>query len=1006
MLCTNQFYKYNYKKSKFIWILTDGTASDQLTLLSNYEKYKITSPFLIKGDEITYKHTNELHQTLITGKHNRNIIGKEINFDNIIQQLINSGYKINYRGWGLPIPDIIGDKKNGKKENKMFYKKYIDNSHEITAFSSFCNITNPFPFIKIEYDKYQNPIPNNVINDDLLDKVKNIINDKSTYLFNKEAKIELYEELDELFIQNPIDLLNANIDDCLTKSFSWNEDDDISILYYTTEVDHYNHIFGKSHIYNVLQMYITEKMIENIIEWINVHDDYALIVNADHGGQLFFGEDAIRNHGENVQGNEGIFFIYTKELKDHYNDLKMKERSIHMSDANEIIAQILLDINIPLYSKGFPINLINDDINIFISLKMKEIQLIKLIEKYIEKYTGYKNDLIKILDELKNSFSGTNSFIHEYNIENKEIDSSKKEQFKDFIKNYKKLLSSQQEKIMNIIDKKKSDIKNIILFIFITIFIVIKFNLEIYFLYFKIFENNKTDIKNKNYYILIYAIVIVFLLCKYISISINMNNSEDCLRNGILLYCFLYAFIILIVLLIITFFVFNCDNNSKVFYLIISIFVYSIFCRFISYSNFFLYLKKNFLFLPKIKKMIINLFSFYFLLFALLIKEIYKYRKKNYFFYFCGKTLNCNILLYIYILFIICLFVENCTLEDCYEQNKVNQVFVCFNFIFFIFFFIISNFVVYEATNPEENNIKFIVDNSNNSINKLNEIGKNQKLNINKTSKENMKNKENKENKELKNDIDKNQFLHKRRVNGLPFIKIFLLFTFFWISDESQKLIGLLILLPFLEILNHLSNYYYTEINEIINKKKKNDFIEAIPDEISNAINDVNDNQNEKKKGLKIKNVYIYYFIFYIIIQDMFIMANQNAFGLMKYSFGLELDTVQQSKTLYVLNFIGPFFGNVSFYRYSFILLGFYLEKDIYDKKEIIQNFSLDFIIRKILLNIKIDTDIIYLFYQILININDKLFIDLLMHFLVNFALFFLDYLGFFLTKLFQKIFP
>ena len=60
-LCTNKYYKYSIKKSKFIWILTDGTAIDQLNILNNFEKYKLTSPILIKGDEITYKCTNEMH---------------------------------------------------------------------------------------------------------------------------------------------------------------------------------------------------------------------------------------------------------------------------------------------------------------------------------------------------------------------------------------------------------------------------------------------------------------------------------------------------------------------------------------------------------------------------------------------------------------------------------------------------------------------------------------------------------------------------------------------------------------------------------------------------------------------------------------------------------------------------------------------------------------------------------------------------------------------------------
>ena len=117
-------------------------------------------------------------------------------------------------------------------------------------------------------------------------------------------------------------------------------------------------------------------MIEQIIKWIDQHEDYALIITSDHGGQIFFGEETMRHHGIDFPGNEAILFIYTKELKEHYDELKMQKRIIHMFDANEIISQILLNINIPLNSKGFPINLFNDSMNHFIALKAKEIQLI------------------------------------------------------------------------------------------------------------------------------------------------------------------------------------------------------------------------------------------------------------------------------------------------------------------------------------------------------------------------------------------------------------------------------------------------------------------------------------------------------------------------------------------------------------------------------------------------------------------------------------------------------
>ena len=83
-------------------------------------------------------------------------------------------------------------------------------------------------------------------------------------------------------------------------------------------------------MYSLLQAYIAEKMIMNLMNWIDEHPDYALIINSDHGGQHFYGEDIIRNHGEDFPGNEGIFFIYTKEFKDNYDELKMNERYINI----------------------------------------------------------------------------------------------------------------------------------------------------------------------------------------------------------------------------------------------------------------------------------------------------------------------------------------------------------------------------------------------------------------------------------------------------------------------------------------------------------------------------------------------------------------------------------------------------------------------------------------------------------------------------------------------------
>ena len=72
LLCTNKYFKNrNYKKSKFIWITLDGTATSQLVELHNLEKYKITTSFLNIGNY--NKYTNSLYESMMTGKYNKNI---------------------------------------------------------------------------------------------------------------------------------------------------------------------------------------------------------------------------------------------------------------------------------------------------------------------------------------------------------------------------------------------------------------------------------------------------------------------------------------------------------------------------------------------------------------------------------------------------------------------------------------------------------------------------------------------------------------------------------------------------------------------------------------------------------------------------------------------------------------------------------------------------------------------------------------------------------------------
>ena len=233
----------------------------------------------------------------------------------------------------------------------------------------------------LNFEKYQKEYTgdnnDNTISDELKNKINELINsvrDYDYYLLKNISKKILFEGLDEIFDNN--NYFFSNINNCLEKSFGWNRNENISILYYTKEIDFFNHLYGKNHIYTMLHVYITEKIILKLIDWIDINEDYALIINSDYGGQDFYDEDTIKMHGEDYHGNEGLLFIYTKEFKENYNNLKMTQRYIDILDVNAIISEILKDINIPLESKGIPYKLINDDIYAYYALKMKENQLI------------------------------------------------------------------------------------------------------------------------------------------------------------------------------------------------------------------------------------------------------------------------------------------------------------------------------------------------------------------------------------------------------------------------------------------------------------------------------------------------------------------------------------------------------------------------------------------------------------------------------------------------------
>ena len=437
IICENKF-----KKKKFLLFLIDGTAFDELEFLLKPEKHNLTKVY--KNYDKEFKITGSNFETMFTGTISRNYKYKPFNSDNFFRQLHNSGYNLTYLGDKSPIFKFLNMEKNVELNS---YKLEIEN----ISLSNICD------------DSYN-------IEDKYIEKYLKENSNKIGIL--QISKEKMYQTLDEYFKNSSFSKLN--ISKCLEKKFHISESGEkIGIIYYSTVLDHYNHKYSKKHYKTMLQTYSIDSYLNKIYEFINENPEFALIIASDHGGSIFPGDDEIISHGSNVDGNEGIFLLYTKELSEY-------KRNINDNNNFEIINRyhyapsmplIIQDINIPLESIEMPLLFFNDSFWEENVIMMKVFQMVEFFK------TGSLK--VKKLENLFYNYISDTFMIYKEKI--------------NFEEKKKKLINLHLKGV-EILKKNLIPFKYYVLVFLISTFLIGKTIIEIIFMK-NIFKEKKEDLK-------------------------------------------------------------------------------------------------------------------------------------------------------------------------------------------------------------------------------------------------------------------------------------------------------------------------------------------------------------------------------------------------------------------------------------------------------------------------------------------------------------------------------
>ena len=629
-----------YKKDKLFYILIDGLAYDQLFELRKKDKYNITRIF--RGVTSNYKQSAVNFEIIFGGKVNRNFIGKRIKEDNIFLNLVKLGKKFSFRGIQLVTYSLAGN----------FFQQYKITPTEIDSMDTMCG-----SWIKI---------------DDWTKKFINDISDNYGNLKKGYDKEFLYKKLDEHFSKE-LKILNERgendfITKCLIKNYKYTGEE--NILYYGNKIDHINHNYFKDHVNVLLQIYLTEKLIIRCINWCWDHPDYAFFFVSDHGGQKFYGEDNIINHGSNSVGNEAGFFAWSRELAENYEKLKLNDKIVSIFDLSTLVPQLMKGGNIPLESLGTAYPLANDKIFSITSIKAKTQQLLEYIELFTKKYP--KNKII--LEGYKNMLTQIHNTEDNILIENQD--------------NYLKNLSSLQVQISDVISENN---KNIFFTIACyTILFVLGFIL-IYDIY--ILKNIIG--KDNNIIFLVSLIFGVFFMTLFV-VTYPSKIIYNKLFNSTINQYYAFSFLIIIYILV------NykkMKKNTLNFYIFLSIIL-----SMISFFSYFLYKYEIFL---KLKRIFTSLvlaktcdFLIFYPLFAFyMYREIKKF--KNIFFDKIHKYSAFKINIFVSIAMFIFMVIFEIIIPTNFEIHSIFSLITNHIVLLFLSYFFVSSFLKYYSNNQK-----------------------------------------------------------------------------------------------------------------------------------------------------------------------------------------------------------------------------------------------------------------------------------------------------------------